>query len=163
MSEREKRIQSALSVYENSPWGRAIADPEQARGLCKRASLVLLELLRRQGIEDAELWHLGAPKEGSGFAPGDEHYVVVIGADAIDATARQFNASSDAITRRPLNEIDAPWRSAQPVRIGHIDPLFGRDLHDIPKNWPALADVGPPGDAIGWEFPDPRPTSRSDG
>jgi hypothetical protein len=87
--DRDGRIRAALRAYENSAWGRAVADRDQAAGLCKRASLVLLELLNREGIDDAELWHLGMPKEGSGFAPGDEHYVVVIGAEAIDATARR--------------------------------------------------------------------------
>jgi hypothetical protein len=89
--DRERRIQAALRAYENGPWGRAVANRDQAAGLCKRASLVLLELLNREGIEDAELWHLGMPKDGSGLAPSDEHYVVVIGAEAIDATARQFD------------------------------------------------------------------------
>jgi hypothetical protein len=60
----------------------------------------LLELLRREGIEDAELWHLGMPKEGSGFAPGDEHYVVVIGEEAIDATAGNLIAPAIAIRSR---------------------------------------------------------------
>ena len=123
MIDREERIQTALGTYENSAWGRAVADPVQATGLCKRASLVLLEMLNRAGIKDAELWHLGMPKEGSGFAPTDEHYVVVIGAEAIDATAKQFDETNDAVTRCALKAIEAPWRVAQPVLIGHVEPF----------------------------------------
>lgn len=160
VTDRERHIQSALRAYENSSWGRAVADRDQATGLCKRASLVLLELLNREGIEDAELWHLGMPKEGSGFAPSDEHYVVVIGAEAIDATARQFDKTSDPITRRSLKEVETPWQSAQPVRIGYVEPLIGKDLHDIPTNLRGLADVDSPGDAIGWPYPGPWTTQR---
>jgi hypothetical protein len=116
--DREGCIQAALRAYENSPWGRAVAKRDQAAGLCKRASLVLLELLNREGIEDAELWHLGMPKEGSGFAPCDEHYVVVIGAEAVDATARQFDETSDPITRRSLKDVEGAVArlSARPNR-----------------------------------------------
>ena len=121
------------------------------------ASLVLL-LLHREGIKDAELWHLGMPKEGSGLAPSDEHYVVVIGAEAIDATARQFDQTSDPIIRRLLKEVSAPWHAAQPVRIGYVEPLSGKDLHAVPAKWRQLADAHPPGDAIGWQYP--WPTSR---
>jgi hypothetical protein len=101
-----------------------------------------------------------ATKRGSGFAPSDEHYVVFIGSEAIDATARQFDQAGDPITRRSLKEVSAPWRVAQPVRIGYAAPLIGRDLHDIPANWAQLADVDPPGDAIGWPYPGPWPTDR---
>jgi hypothetical protein len=72
-----------------SAWGRAEASPDQAAGLGKRGSLVLLELLNREGIKDAKLWHLEMPKHDSSFAPSDGHYVVVIAAEAIDVTARQ--------------------------------------------------------------------------
>jgi hypothetical protein len=41
---REERIRTALRVYENGSWGRAVADQDQAAGLCKRASLVLQRL-----------------------------------------------------------------------------------------------------------------------
>jgi hypothetical protein len=41
---REERIRAALRVYENGSWGRAVADQDQAAGLCKRASLVLQRL-----------------------------------------------------------------------------------------------------------------------
>ena len=129
---REGRIQAALRAYKHSPWGRAVAHRDQAAGLCKRASLVLLELFNREGIEEAELWHLGMPKERSGFAPSDEHYVVVIGAEAIDATARQFDETSDTVTRRSLKEVERLWHGSQRVRIGSIEPLIGTDLHDIP-------------------------------
>jgi hypothetical protein len=160
MTSREQSIQSALEAYAKSSWGRTVQDGDQAAGLCKRASLVLLELLHRAGIADAELWHLGMPKEGSGFAPSDEHYVVVIGGEAIDGTARQFDETSDPITRRPLKDVEVPWCGAQPVRIGSVDRLIGEDLHDIPENWRDLADVDPPADAIGWPYPGPWPTSR---
>jgi hypothetical protein len=133
---------------------------DQAAGLCKRASLVLLELLNREGIEDAKLWHLGMPRDGSGFAPSDEHYVVVVGTEAIDATARQFDETSDPITRRPLSDVEKAWHGSQGVRIGHVEPFIGRDLHDIPANWRELADVDPPGDAIGWAYPGPWPVRR---
>lgn len=125
---------------------------------------MLLELLNRESIEDAELWHLGLasgmPKEGSSFAPSDEHYVVVIGAEAIDATARQFDRAGDPITRRSVKEVSAPWHVAQPVRIGYVEPLIGKDLHDVPMNWQQLADADPPGDAIGWPYPGPWPIER---
>jgi hypothetical protein len=160
VTDRKSRILSALRAHENSSWGRATEDSDQAAGLCKRASLVLLELLRREGVEDAELWHLGMPKEGSGFAPGDEHYFVVIGEEAIDATARQFDRTGDPITRRSLREVAASWHGVQLVRIGYVEPLIGKDLHDIPDNWRQLADVDPPGDAIGWPYPGPWPTDR---
>jgi hypothetical protein len=160
MTDRESRIQSALRAYESSSWSRATEDGDHAAGLCKRASLVLLELLHREGIEDAKLWHLGLPKEGSGFASSDEHYVVVIGEEAIDATARQFDQTGEPITRRSLKEVAAPWHAAQPVRIGYVEPLIGKDTHDIPANWRQLADVDPPGDAIGWPYPGPWPTNR---
>jgi hypothetical protein len=158
VTNREQHIQSALRAYKNSSWGRAVADSDQAAGLCKRASLVLLELLNREGIEDAALWHLGMPKEGRGFARSDEHYVVVIGAEAIDVTARQFDATCDPVTRRSLAEVKEPWQVAQPVRIGWVEPLIGTDLHDIPSNWRELADVDPPGEAIGWPYPGGWPT-----
>jgi hypothetical protein len=44
------------------------------------------------------------------------------------------------------------------VCIGHIPPFIGRNLHGIPENWRSLADVDPPGDVIGWTYPEPRPT-----
>jgi hypothetical protein len=72
------------------------------------------------------------PKSGSGFATGDEHYVVVIGRE---------------------EEVEAPWQTAQPVRIGNVDRLIGKDLHDIPENRREQADVDPPGDAIGCPYP----------
>jgi hypothetical protein len=75
------------------------------RRACASARARLLGLLHREGIEDAELWHLGLPKEGSGFASSDEHYVVVIGEEAIDATARQFAQTGEPITRRSLKEV----------------------------------------------------------
>jgi hypothetical protein len=50
----------------------------------------------------------GLPKEGSGFASGDEHYVVVIGEEAIDGTARQFDQTGEPITRRSLKEVAEP-------------------------------------------------------
>jgi hypothetical protein len=118
-----------------------VADQDQAAGLCKRASLVLLELLNREGIEDAELWHLGMPKEGSGFAPSDEHYVVVVGAEAIDVTARQFDETSDPITRRSLDEVKKAWYGSQPVRIGYVEPLIGTDLHDISAARPSVGQA----------------------
>lgn len=158
MSDPESCIQRALQAYENSSWGRATTDGGQAAGLCKRASLVLLEHLNRAGVEDAELWHLGMPKDDSGFAASDEHYVVVIGEEAIDPTARQFDKAGAPVTRRLLEEVEAPWHAAQPVRIGYVDPLIGKDLHEIPENWRELADVDPPGDAIGWPYPGPWPT-----
>jgi len=120
--DRERRIQAALRAYENSPWGSSRGNHDQAAGLCKRASLVLLELLNREGIEDAELWHLGMPKEGGGFAPSDEHYVVVIGAEAIDATARQFDETSDPITRRSLKEVEKPRPLREQTPFGEIGP-----------------------------------------
>jgi hypothetical protein len=157
VTDRERRIRAALQAFENSSWGRAVVDPDQARGLCKRASLVLLELLNREGIKDAKLWHLGMPKEGGGFSPSDEHYVVVIGAEAIDATARQFDKTSNPITRRSVEDVVAPWQGAGPVQIGFVEPLIGRDLHEIPANWRELADANPPGDAIGWQYSPPAP------
>jgi hypothetical protein len=42
-----------------------------------------------------------------------------------------------------------PWHAAQPVRIGYVEPLNGKDLHDIPANWRQLADVDPP-EMPGW-------------
>jgi hypothetical protein len=51
-----------------------------------------------------------------------------------------------------------PWHSAQAVRIGYVEPFIGRDLDEIPANWRSLADVEPPGDAIGWPYPRPWPT-----
>jgi hypothetical protein len=163
VTDREARIQSALQAYPNSSWGQAVTDPDQAAGLCKRASLVLLELLNRKGIEDAEIWHLGVPESGSSFAPTDEHYVVVIGTEAIDATARQFDRTSEAITRSSLEDVKAPWCVAQRVETDSVDPLFrGEHPHGIPKNWRELADVDPPGDAIGWPYPGGWPTRPTD-
>lgn len=48
MTSRERSIQSALQAYAKSSWGLAVEDGDQAAGLCKRASLVLLELLNRE-------------------------------------------------------------------------------------------------------------------
>ena len=95
------------------------------------------------------------PKEESDFAPSDEHYVVVVDDEAIDPTARQFVKDGDAITREALTVVTRPWHAAQVVRIGHVEPFIGRDLHEIPENWRSLADVEPPGDAIGWAYPGP--------
>ena len=115
-----RRLATHLRSFERRDLQENTEAGDQAAGLCKRASLVLPELLYREGIEDAELWHLGMAQEGSGFASSDEHYVVVIGAEAIDATARQFDQASDPITRRSLKEVSAPWHTAQPVRIGYV-------------------------------------------
>jgi hypothetical protein len=40
VTDRKSRILSALRAYENSSWGRATENSDQAAGLCKRASLV---------------------------------------------------------------------------------------------------------------------------
>jgi hypothetical protein len=158
MTDREHRIRGAIAAYERSAWGRATCDSDLAAGLCKRASLVLLEQFHRAGVAAATLWHLGMPRDDSGFAPSDEHYVVVVDDEVIDPTARQFDKDGDAITRRSLEVVAAPWHSEQEVRIGYIPPFIGRDLHEIPENWRLLADVEPPGDAIGWAYPGPWPT-----
>jgi hypothetical protein len=157
---KEARIRTALAAYTRSPWGRATRQQTHAKGLCKRASLVALELLHREGVDAARLWHLGAPKDGSPFAPSDEHYVVVVGDEAIDVTHRQFDPSCEAITRRPLREVSQPWHAAQPVCIGQTDPMIGTDLHAIPANWRELAEAVPPGDAIGWPYPGPWPAEN---
>jgi hypothetical protein len=74
------------------------------------------------------LWFLGAPKQGSGFrvVPSDEHYVVVIGDQVFDPTARRFDQDSDPIKRSALEDIKAPWHTAPPVCIGRLEPLIGR-------------------------------------
>jgi hypothetical protein len=105
MADRESRIQSALRAYESSSWSRATEEGHHGAGLCKRASLVCLDYSTAKASRIAELWHLGLPKEGSGFASSDEHYVVVIGEEAIDATARQFAQTGEPITRRSLKEV----------------------------------------------------------
>jgi hypothetical protein len=95
---------------------RAVRLLQIGRGLCKRASLVLLELLHREGVEDAELWHLGMQKEGSSFASSDEHYVIVNGAETIHATVRQFDQARAPITRRSLKEVSRAPSSATSKR-----------------------------------------------
>jgi hypothetical protein len=84
--------------------------------------------------------------------------VVVVDDEVIDPTARRFDHDGDAITRRSLDVVIAPWHSAQEVRIGYIPSFIGRDLHEIPENWRLFADVEPPDDAIGWAYPGPWPT-----
>lgn len=149
---------AAIDAYRRTAWGRVAEDGDQAAGLCKRASLVVLTLLEREGVSDAELWCLGMPKPDRGFADGDEHYVVVIDDHAIDATSRQFDPHDEPVTCRPREEATEPWLSAVAVKIGHVDPFIGRDLHAIPANWRDLPGVDPPGDAIGWPYPGPWPT-----
>jgi hypothetical protein len=159
LADREQRIQAALRAYEGTGWGRAVQDTAHAKGLCKRASLVLLELLHRHCISDARLVFLGKAKLESEFAPTDEHYVVRIDNEGIDATARQFDPTGDAVTRRPMAEVVSPWQVVDEVEPGILHPPFATDPHGIPANWRDLADVDPPGDAIGWEYPGGWPTA----
>jgi hypothetical protein len=158
--DRESRIQSALRAYESS---HGVEPPKTVimrqacasgrRSSCLNYSTAKASRTRNYGISACR-------RKGSGFASSDEHYVVVIGEEAIDATARQFDQTGEPITRRSLKEVAAPWHAAQPVRIGYVEPLIGKDLHDIPANRRQLADVDPPGDAIGWPYAGPWPTNR---
>jgi hypothetical protein len=113
---REHQVRTALRAYRRSSWGQATEDADQAAGLCKRASLVLLELLHREGVDEAQLWHLGYPTEDGGFGSTDEHYVVVIDNEAIDPSARQFDQDDEPVTRRRLAEVCVPWNVARAVR-----------------------------------------------
>src|SRR4051794_33881251 len=104
----EPAVEDALRAYEQSEWGKATRTPSHARGLCMRASLVLLALLERGGVK-ATLRFLAQARDGSSFSPTDVHYVVDVEGEAIDVTARQFDPGGAAITRRRLSEVADPW------------------------------------------------------
>jgi hypothetical protein len=101
---RQRQIEAALSAFRNSSWGLRTSTQEGAAGLCKRSSLVLLVQLERQGIDDAQLWHLGHPREWSDFAPSDEHYMVALDGEAIDP-----------LIRAELHGIPPNWRELADV------------------------------------------------
>jgi hypothetical protein len=157
-STRESQIRRALKTFASGAWGEAAAVPHTAAGLCFRASLVLLEMLHREGVREAKLWFLAKPRPGFGLAESDIHYVVLIGTEVIDATGRQFDPGVEAITRRTRRDAEAAWTYSEVIDPDKVDPPFQEHPHGIPRNWRELLDVEPPGNAIGWEYPGEWPT-----
>lgn len=141
----------------------ATETPAEASGLCKRASLVLLAMLARRGFKGAVLFSLSEGAPGSSCGRYDTHFVVVIGDEYIDVTARQFHASGEAIDRGAFEDLRSLWRRCAQVDPDARDPFWqAGHLDGIPENWRELANCDPPGDAIGWEYPGGWPIPPGD-
>ena len=143
-----------IDEYLESAWGRTTETPAEAAGLCKRASLVLLEMLQRRGVTGALLFNLSEGTPESPYGQQGMHFIVVVGAEYIDPTARQFRASGKAVDRGDFGDLRLLWRRCDQVDPDARDPFWpAGHLDRIPENWRELANSDPPGDAIGWEYP----------
>jgi hypothetical protein len=151
----ERKIVKATVEYRQGPWGRVTKSREGAAGLCsRRASLVLMALLERNGVEGAKLVCLSAPREYSRLSPDLVHFLVLLGKESFDVTARRFESHAPQVSRRMFGIYKVFWEKVEEVDPDQRDsPLVGGHLDGIPANWRELADCAPPGDVIGWEYP----------
>jgi hypothetical protein len=147
-------IEGEVSKFRNGPWGLATASQEGARGLCKRATLAFLAQLEPAGLADGvRLWRLdGALVDGSGAGT---HWVLAIGDEMIDVTARQFDPGREQIERGSLKAEIAKWQEAEEVDPDSTEQWGGGflKLWVIPPWWRELKDAEPPGDLREWPYP----------
>lgn len=144
-------LDALLSAFCRTPWGVLGAQPDTAEGMCKRVSLALLATLDRDGIE-GQLWNMAdliAPEWGG---PGHgQHYVIAVGDEALDVTARQFGAANPHPLREPLQDAFARWEWRNPI---DPDSRWNQGFTEyITPRWRELPDVTPPGDELGWPMP----------
>ena len=73
-----------ISEFVAGPWGEQLSTSEGSKDLCKRASVALLARLDAAGV-DAELHNLS----DNPSRPNSQHFVLKIGNEAVDVTARK--------------------------------------------------------------------------
>jgi hypothetical protein len=142
------RLEELLLNFTRTPWGALGAAPDTAAGMCTRASVALLATLDRQGV-DWSLWNMANLKASEWGGPGDgQHFVVAVGSEALDMTARQFVATNPYPLREPLEQAHERWEAKN--LVDPDDVWQRRWIHHITPRWRALPDVAPPGDELGW-------------
>jgi hypothetical protein len=147
--------EEALREFLAGTWGAVTRDQAAAAGMCRRATLAFLAELDARDLRDGvTLWHLSEPRSGGGRGAHGTHWVLGLGDELLDLTARQFDPQAPPVRRGPLQEELDRWQEHE--QVDPDDPARWRgDIlrrEEVHPDWRRLREVGPPGDLPDWPY-----------
>lgn len=131
MGEPAIDLHDILVEFSASDLGRQLHDPDLARGACKSVSLALLSLLHERGFSDTTLLNL--------TRRCDQHFVVLIDGNVLDATRRQFDAQAPVPHICSYGEVVSEWTTCNAVRVRD---RWDQRVHRLPQrldDWASMA------------------------